>query len=88
MLNDSRCDPGRADSTLEAGEPDSDAVHGDHQKALLCAVRRRSGMLGARRHPVKHAQGCMVRCECGPCDAIQHVPDQRGGGRQTRVVEI
>jgi hypothetical protein len=74
MLNDSRCDPGRAGFTLDAGEPDSDAVQGDHQKALLCARRRRSGMLGAPGCSVKHPGGCLLRRERGARDAIHHVP--------------
>jgi hypothetical protein len=64
MLNGSRCDPRRAGSTLDAGEPDSDALRSHHQKALLCADQRRSRMLGSPRHRVKHADTQVILAAC------------------------
>jgi hypothetical protein len=61
MLNDSRCDPGRADSTLLPGEPDPDVGDTHHKTALLCAIDERAHMVGAGRRGVKNVFPSAVR---------------------------
>jgi hypothetical protein len=77
MLNDSRCDPRRADATLEAGEPDSDALRSHHQKALLLADQRRSRMLGSPRHRVKRGRCRVARRELIARDAVEDMAEDR-----------
>jgi hypothetical protein len=83
VLNGSRCDPRRAGSVPDAGEPGSDAMQFHHQKALLCADQRRSGMLGASRHGVKRARLRIGRSERVARDAVEHVAEQRRRGLGT-----
>lgn len=54
MLNDSRCDPGRADSTLMPGEPDPDAADSHHKRRSSARIHERAHMVGVARRGVKN----------------------------------